>query len=83
MMSSGTSCTVFCFFFVYLDNILIFSRNMSSHIEHVRQVLQFYEFHAATVSFLGFIVAEGQVRMDPAKVWAVLDWPCPTTRKEL
>lgn len=64
---------------------------MSSHVEHVRQVLQRLlenrlfvkaekcEFHAATVSFLGFIVVEGQVRMDPAKVRAVLDWPNPTT----
>lgn len=39
------------------------------------------EFHAAFVSFLESIVAEGQVRMDPAKIQAVLDWPYPMAKK--
>ncbi len=40
-------------------------------------------FHASTVTFLGHIIARGQVRMDPEKVRAVLDWPWPDTRKQL
>lgn len=39
------------------------------------------EFHAASVSFLEFIVAKGQVRMDPAKIQAVLDWPYPMAKR--
>lgn len=41
------------------------------------------EFHAETVSFLGFIVQQGQLSLDPAKVQEVAEWPIPTTRKQL
>ena len=35
------------------------------------------------MEFLGHIVGQGIVHMDPAKVSAVLDWPAPQTVKEL
>ncbi len=68
------------FVFVYLDDILIFSSDLETHKKHVRQVLeqlllnQLYvkakkcDFHVSTVSFLGFVVSEGQVSMDLEKV---------------
>lgn len=83
------------FMFVYLDDILIFSPDEQSHILHVHQVLQRLldhqlfvkaekcEFHVPTVSFLGFIVSEGNIQMDPAKVKAVSEWPTPGSRKEV
>lgn len=83
------------FVFVYLDDILIFSQSQAEHIQHVRQVLhrllenrlfvkaEKCEFHASTVTFLGHVIARGQVRMDPEKVRAVLDWPRPDSRKQL
>lgn len=83
------------FIFVYLDDILIFSRSSSEHEQHVRQVLQrllknkLYvkaekcEFHVPTVSFLGYIISQGQVQTDPAKVKAVFDWPVPTNLRQL
>ncbi|KAK7910478.1 hypothetical protein WMY93_015162 [Mugilogobius chulae] len=67
------------FVFVYLDDILIFSKTLQEHEQHVRQVLQrllenkLYvkaekcEFHARKVSFLGFVVESGQVKADPEK----------------
>lgn len=66
------------FVFVYLDDIIIFSRHqvLQRLLENRLFVkAEKCEFHAATVSFLGFIVAKGQVRMDPAKVRAVLAPP--------
>ena len=66
-----------CFVFVYLDDILFFTRSAQ---EHVRQVLQRLlenqlfvkaekcEFHRSTLSFLGYVIAEGNVQMDPEKV---------------
>ncbi|KAF7656700.1 hypothetical protein LDENG_00037160 [Lucifuga dentata] len=83
------------FVFVYLDNILIFSRSREEHVHHIQSVLQRLlenplfvkaekcEFHASSVSFLGFIVAEGSIKMDPEKVSAVMSWPVPETRKQL
>lgn len=62
------------FVFVYIDNILIFSPDMKTHVIHVHQVLQklldnqLYikaeecDFHAEKVSFLGFIISASQFK---------------------
>lgn len=83
------------FVFVYLDDILIFSSSLQEHESHVRKVLRRLqenhlfvkpekcEFHTTEVLFLGFIIKPGQVQMDPKKVQAVLDWPAPTSVKEV
>lgn len=41
------------------------------------------EFHVPTLSFLGFIVEQGRLRADPAKVKAVVGWPEPKSRRKL
>ncbi|CAJ1048226.1 uncharacterized protein lrfn4b [Xyrichtys novacula] len=81
--------------FVYLDDILIFSRSKEQHIHHVQSVLQCLlenslyvkaekcEFHVPSASFLGYNVAQGSIQMDPAKVSAVTSWPVPENRKQL
>jgi hypothetical protein len=83
------------FVFVYLDDILIFSRNLVEHVTHVRSVLRRLldnslfvkaekcEFHAPSVTFLGYIIAKDSLQMDPAKVSAVTSWATPETRKQL
>ncbi|CAK6976493.1 hypothetical protein LDENG_00158670%2C partial, partial [Scomber scombrus] len=83
------------FVFVYLDDILIFSKSLRDHVHHVRLVLQrllenqLYvkaekcEFHQRSTSFLGFVVSEGGVGMDSSKIKAVIDWPTPQSRKDL
>ena len=80
------------FVFVYLDDILIFSRTLQDHIQHVTLVLQrllenklFVKaekcvFHTARVHFLGFVIEQGQVKAAPDKVKAVAEWPRPDTR---
>ena len=35
------------------------------------------------MEYLGLIVSEGQIKMDPGKVKEVTDWPIPKSRKEL
>ncbi|KAI2655590.1 Transposon Tf2-6 polyprotein [Labeo rohita] len=83
------------FIFVYLDDILIFSHTLSEHISHVRLVLQRLlenklfvkaekcEFHVSSVNFLGYVIEGGQVKTDPEKIQAVIEWPKPITLKQL
>ncbi|KAL0183843.1 hypothetical protein M9458_019539, partial [Cirrhinus mrigala] len=80
---------------VYIDDILIYSNSYSEHVQHVRAVLrqlithQLYAkeekcaFHQDKVSFLGYIISSEGVAMDEKKVEAVLNWPRPSTLREL
>ncbi|KAL0147880.1 hypothetical protein M9458_056801, partial [Cirrhinus mrigala] len=80
---------------VYIDDILIYSENLESHITHVRSVLQrliankLYaklpkcEFHQTKISFLGYVISNEGVTMDDEKVSAVVNWPKPRTIKDL
>ncbi|KAL2891726.1 Retrotransposable element Tf2 155 kDa protein type 1 [Ceratocystis lukuohia] len=73
----------------YLDDILIYSRTREEHTEHIRAVLErlraagLYaqapkcEFYCTETKFLGLIVGRDGIRMDPAKVATVRNWPTP------
>jgi hypothetical protein len=77
------------FVVVFIDDILIFSRNEEEHDEHLRLVLQKLrenqvyaklnkcEFRLKEVSFLGHIISEGGISVDPSKVKDVLSWNTP------
>jgi hypothetical protein len=83
------------FVVVYLDDILIFSKDPSKHEEHVRIVLDQLKkhnlhakpekctFHTDTVEYLGYIVSPQGVFMDAAKTRAIKHWPPPRNLKEL
>jgi hypothetical protein len=80
---------------VYLDDILIFTKSIEEHrritqivLEQLRKHKLFLrhdkcEFEATTIEYLGLIISEGEIRMDPVKVAGVSEWPAPTTRKEV
>ena len=83
------------FVLVYLDDIIIFSEKDEDHWAHVREVLQILSdnklycakekchFGKRQIAYLGYIVSNKGVLMDPAKVKTVQDWPIPTTVKEI
>ena len=79
----------------YVDDILIYSSgSRKEHREHVRKVLlrmreaglqldiSKCEFEVQETKYLGFIIEAGKgVRMDPAKVKAILEWEAPKSVK--
>ena len=40
-------------------------------------------FAQTSIEYLGIIISEGQIRMDPAKVKGITDWPTPRTVKQV
>ena len=79
----------------YIDDVVIFSDNWSDHIRQIKRFFQIMreakltinlmksEFGKATVTYLGHIVGQGQVRPLDAKIQTIVKFPIPTSRKEL
>ena len=80
---------------VYLDDILIFTETLSEHQKVVHDVLtrlgqhdlylrpEKCDFERSSIEYLGLVIGEGEVRMDPVKVEAVKNWPAPTMLHDL
>jgi hypothetical protein len=80
---------------VYLDDILIYNKTWEEHLQHIQQVLhtlrqhKLYEnlekcsFGMDMVHYLGYIIDQHGVHVDPAKIQVICDWPAPTTLTEL
>ena len=82
--------------FIYMDDFLIATKgSLSMHTKRVTQVLQKIadldlflkptkcDFHQKSISFLGHIVGENKLQMDPVKVEAIKNWKPPPNLKEL
>ena len=80
---------------IYLDDILIYSNNMSEHHQHVKEVLKHLrkaglyakaekcEFHSESVEYLGYILSPSSLTMSDNKVKIIQDWPKPKKVKDI
>jgi Reverse transcriptase (RNA-dependent DNA polymerase) len=80
---------------VYMDDILIFAENQEELQEQTKQVLQRLrehdlflkpkkcEFNKLTMEYLGLIIQEGKLSMDPVKLSGIRDRPTPTSVKQV
>ncbi|KAJ0916075.1 putative nucleotidyltransferase, Ribonuclease H [Helianthus annuus] len=83
------------FIIVFIDDILIYSKTQSDHEQHLRLTLELLkkeqlfakfskcEFWLKEVQFLGHIVDEQGIQVDPSKISAIKDWDTPTTPTEV
>ena len=74
---------------VFLDDILVYSENEEEHEEHLRLTLkllrehQLYaklskcDFYRDRIQYLGHIISEEGISVDPEKIEAIMNWPTP------
>jgi hypothetical protein len=83
------------FVMVFLDDILVYSHTWETHMAHLRQVLlklrehKLYmksskcSFAQIQLEYLGHIISDRGVAIDPSKTEDMLKWPVPTNVTEL
>jgi reverse transcriptase-like protein len=81
---------------IYMDNLIVASKEDEAvHQQQVDRVLQKIKdhdlflkakkcsFHKKQVEYLGIIIGQGKVEMDPVKVEGIAKWPILTTVKDI
>ena len=80
---------------VYLDDIIVYSRDFDSHMQHLQEVFERLReanlklhikkccLFQRRVAFLGHVLSEAGIEMQDDKVAAIRDWPIPKNLSQL
>nr|GEY02336.1 putative reverse transcriptase domain-containing protein [Tanacetum cinerariifolium] len=83
------------FVIVFIDDILIYSRNKKEHANYLRIILKLLkkeklyakfskcDFWIRTVQFLGHLINSQELHVDPAMIETIKNWASPTTHNEI
>ncbi|GKB22869.1 putative reverse transcriptase domain-containing protein [Tanacetum coccineum] len=83
------------FVILFIDDILIYSKDKKEHEEHLKVILELLkkeklyakfskcEFWIPKVQFLGHVIDSRGIHMDPAKIESIKDWASPKTPTEI
>ncbi|GKC58728.1 putative reverse transcriptase domain-containing protein [Tanacetum coccineum] len=83
------------FLIVFIDDILIYSRDKEEHEDYLRIILELLkkeklyakfskcDFWISTIQFLGHVIDSRGIHVDPTKIKVVKDWASPTTPTEI
>ena len=83
------------FCFVYMDDIVIFSKSLQEHLLHLKLIfeelrkynlkiqLDKSEFLRKEVPFLGHVITPDGIKPNPDKINAIIKYPLPKTQKEI
>ena len=89
LMNSVFSMYLDKFVLIFLDDILFYSKNEEEHEEHLRLTLQLLrehqlyaklskcDFYRDRIQYLGHIILEEGISMDPENIEAIMNWPTP------
>nr|GEW41042.1 putative reverse transcriptase domain-containing protein [Tanacetum cinerariifolium] len=83
------------FVIVFIDDILIYSKDEKEHEEHLKAILEFlkkeelyakfykFEFWIPKVQFLSHVIDRQGIHVDPVKIELVKDWASPKSPTEI